>query len=73
MNAELRYLTNWNIYFHKFFSLGFLFTYSEITIITIKNTFCQSLAFLELKEIFFFNNVTLWLESNLNKMLEGEK
>ncbi len=25
------------------------------------------------KNFFFFNNVTLWLESNLNKMLQREK
>ncbi len=28
-------------------SLGFIYTYSEITIITIKITFCQPFAFLE--------------------------
>ncbi len=47
------------------FSLGFISTYYEITIITIKYTFFQSLA--------RFNDVTLWLESNLNKMIQREK
>ncbi len=72
MAAELHCLLFWptEIYiFTSFFSLGFISTYSEIPIITKKNNFGQSLAFLELKK----KKVTLWLESNLNKMLQREK
>ncbi len=64
-SSTICYLTNLNIYIYIYiyicshvFSLGFISTYSEITIITIKNTFCQSLEFLELKKKMFFNNVT---------------
>ncbi len=44
MAAELHYL----LFDKKYF---FTSTYNEIKIITIKNTFCQSLAFLELKKL----------------------
>ncbi len=51
MAAELHYLLFDQLkdIFSQIFSIGFISTYYEITIITIKNTFCQSSAFLELK------------------------
>ncbi len=59
MAAELHYLFFDQlkyIFSQVLFSLGFIYTYSEKTIVTIKNIFCQICAFLELKKIQFFSS-----------------